>query len=116
MHRHSGGLPEDNPNPVCEHSEGLTSTTPQNPITSNTQDINKSFIRDRSESPQNRELHNPIYGEQEKTSENVYAVPGLGSAPHHKFDNPIYGDITDQTMYAMLSVANGATIEIAIKI
>ena len=100
-------------NPVYQHSEGTPSITPQNPITTNIQDIDKSSNRDRSEPPPDREFHNPIYGEQEK--ENVYAVPDLGSAPQHKFDNPIYGDITDQTMYAMLSVENGATSEVANK-
>ena len=38
---------------------------------------------------------------------------GTGSTPHHKFDNPVYGDITDETPYSMLPMANDATTEVA---
>ena len=116
-HRHSGALLGDNP--VYELGEGIISITPQNTITTNLWDTSQSSNRDtrRSESQQDREFENPIYGKQ--GSENMYSFSnldtkiGMESAPSKKFDNPIYGYATDEATYSMLSVANGVATGIA---
>ena len=79
-------------------------TTPLNPINTNLQDTKQYSYRDRSESPPGREFDNPTYGHGNQEKEIVYAVPDMGSTTHHMFDNPVYGDTTDQAPCTMLSV------------
>ena len=96
----SSSMPGDNPVYDIGSTAATSEGSKQSKVVSPVRYTKAQSDRKRSESIQERELDNPIYGQDEQ-SDNVYSAPfeqpDASYVQDHEFDNPIYGNEMDDS-------------------